>query len=437
MNKPIQFYMLISDKNNIDIKTALHEMKRIVGACSIGLPLDYEKWVLSYVHDQRRSVSYVSYPDSNYSMILYFESDKPEISQEAFQSLFENTRLPAEDVDPDTLSGLPELTQDTKEVYYKAFMPGFPSVYEKLLKEKGIAYDPQEIYAQSQKTLSILKPLFPTEVRLPLKLAKDIQFDVDGKFDVYGWIDPKTKPWNRLSVTLKYNKTTAYRGQHIFIDCTFRPDKKHEEKGCAFRIHIPGEIWQYADQEKLITAFRESCKEMDASFGCINCDEPRWRLEECPYVYLHADSDEEDFLDRIPGIFWAQWVNESLIKNTGSIQWVCENAPYELKKTYDTQSGKYLWMQSAGDIDSFTYEKKLLIRAFFEESLYALDMKNIFDTNKYDIQRWQQMTRTESKHLRDKLKSVPLTKEEIRELKLLSKKQTEEIRGDSSSDISH
>lgn len=60
MNKPIQFYMLISDVKNIDIKIALHAMKRICGACNIGLPLDYEEWVLTYVHDQNRSVSYTS-----------------------------------------------------------------------------------------------------------------------------------------------------------------------------------------------------------------------------------------------------------------------------------------------------------------------------------------------------------------------------------------
>lgn len=424
MNKAINFYAFISKENKIDTNTVLNEMQRIISACNIGMPLKEEEWILSYVNDNNSTVSYTSYPDSDYSMVRYFMNDKPEISQEAFQSLFENTRLPAEDVDPDTLSGLPELTKDTKEVYYKAFMPGFPSVYEKLLKEKGIEYDPQEIYAQSQKTLSILKPLFPTEVRLPLKLAKDIQFDVDGKFDVYGWIDPKTKPWNRLSVTLKYSKTTAYRGQHIFIDCTFRPDKKQEEKGCAFRLHIPGEIWQYADQEKLITAFRESCKEMDAAFACINCDEPRWRLSECPYVYLRDEKNEGDYtLDRVPGIFWAQWIKESLFKNTGNIQWVYENAPYEMKKVYDTASGKGLWMQSSGEIDSMSYEQKLLIRSFFKDSLYDLDMNTIFDANKYDVQRWQQMTRTESKHLRDQLKSVPLTKEELRMLKRLSEEK--------------
>lgn len=94
-----------------------------------------------------------------------------------------------------------------------------------------------------------------------------------------------------------------------------------------------------------------------------------------------------------------------------------------MKKVYDTASGKGLWMQSSGEIDSMSYEQKLLIRSFFKDSLYDLDMNTIFDANKYDVQRWQQMTRTESKHLRDQLKSVPLTKEELRMLKRLSEEK--------------
>ena len=103
------------------------------------------------------------------------------------------------------------------------------------------------------------------------------------------------------------------------------------------------------------------------------------------------------------------------------MQWVYENAPYEMKKTHDTANGKCLWMQSSGEVESLTYEKKLLLREFFKDSLYDLDMEKIYNANKFDVQRWRQMSRTEVRHLNEKLKGVPLTKEEIRELKKFSK----------------
>lgn len=414
--------MFIPKESGVNVRTAVDEMKKLCEASKIDQPLDYEEWILYYVNEQKNQVYYGSYMHLGYSEIRYFLSDNPKISQESFQSIFENTSFQAKEFNSKLLSELPDSEKKAIEECYKTFMPGFPSVFEQVLKEKKIQYDPEAIYEQAQKTLSVLKPLFPVQVSLPLKLSKDIQFDVDSRFDVHGWIDHQTEPWKRLSVKLKYKMNTEYRKQEVFIDCTFIPNERNEEKGCAFIIRIPDMLWQYMDREKMITAFQETCKEMNASFACINCDEPRWRLSECPYVYLHNDGQDKDSsLDRIPGFFWAQWINESIIKNTGSMQWVYENAPYEMKKIHDTANGKCLWMQSSGEVESLTYEKKLLLREFFKDSLYDLDMEKIYNANKFDVQRWRQMSRTEVRHLNEKLKGVPLTKEEIRELKKFSK----------------
>lgn len=251
--------------------------------------------------------------------------------------------------------------------------------------------------------------------------GRDIDFDVSQPFSCMGWIDNMHEPWRSLIVDATfYEDYHKYRRNLTMVSARFVPDDDDASKGCYIAFKMPEYLWEYVDKKQILEVFQKVCINTNAQYGCIDYSDALYTIGNCPILKCSHETETYFPDKRLPGLFWAQWIPEIMVKETGTLEWIAEHAPNEC--TLSEKKG-FLFMTKDGDIKEYSHSQRLLARDFFTKSLYPFDVDNIYRKNVCNVQYLHDMTRSETKETIDFLKRIPLTKEEIKRIKLLSERE--------------
>ena len=217
-----------------------------------------------------------------------------------------------------------------------------------------------------------------------------------------------------------YCRLFAAKCAEINATTTINPAQDHLLGGMVeneVTVHgtIDRIIWENIPQEQFLNYFKKACQNLKATYALI--EEHRWGVLytiAAGWFMRHAKEGElidlstVDAESRLPGIHWAQFITSSFVQQTGSLEYIRQNAPAEIME----KLGDGLWVQTTKELSECLPENRLELCRFFSGSLYPFDLKKEFDMR---VQRgWTEVSMDMlHKAPKDYLEYIPLEKDEI------------------------
>ncbi len=219
-----------------------------------------------------------------------------------------------------------------------------------------------------------------------------------------------------------YCRLFAAKCAEINAHTSINPAQDHHLFGGMVKneVTVYGEIdriiWENIPQEQFLNYFKEGCQNLKATYALI--DEDHWWgvIYTIASGWFMRHAKEGGFIDlstvdaesRLPGIHWAQFITSSFVQQTGSLEYIRQNAPAEIME----ELGDGLWVQTTKELTECLPERRLELRRFFSGSLYPFDLKKEFDIK---VQRGWTEESMDMLHKapKDYLEYIPLEKDEI------------------------
>lgn len=181
-------------------------------------------------------------------------------------------------------------------------------------------------------------------------------------------------------------------------------------------LRMTARLWQTIDQEAFIQCIKEMYFALNATYACIDEEVPLGGIHEGSFRFLANLSQDADLENRLPGIYWLQIVACDFVDKSGGIARVMKSAPCERVELIEEEQKRALLLKITSDIKNANRRKRLAMREYFKESLYAISL-NISRLDKlWNVGNWKHMSITQQNDILRRLRMMPLNDSEISEI---------------------
>lgn len=141
-------------------------------------------------------------------------------------------------------------------------------------------------------------------------------------------------------------------------------------------IDISKSIWDSINQEEFLQGIKIACCTLEATYACRDY-EAIVAKSICTggFRYFGVNSYRINPETRLPGIYWAQYVTQEMVKETGNLQEIENEARCEVKDILCKNKG--IWLQLTHDFWKTQREDRLALRKYSSRSLYMLSLHDI------------------------------------------------------------
>lgn len=172
-------------------------------------------------------------------------------------------------------------------------------------------------------------------------------------------------------------------------------------------IHVPKTIWEGLAPLRFIGIIKELCLKFHANYACMDDDRCPWNSGGHLFRMCSEEAGKNESR-LLPGVYWAQYVTEELVGNTGSIEQVIKEAPCETAEYLEGNQASGAWLQLTSDVWNVTKKQRYAWRNYFKDSL-----PRFMTTKLVEIQSlW---------FVRQVLRELPLSAEEKKEARAIER----------------
>lgn len=149
-------------------------------------------------------------------------------------------------------------------------------------------------------------------------------------------------------------------------------------------IQIPKAVWDRIKQEDFLKGVQHACYALEAAYACVDdVTIAAKTIYTGGFRYFGVNSHKIPPQTRLPGIYWAQYVTQEMVRETGTLQEIENEAPCEVKGMVGENQG--IWLQLTHDFLKTQREDRLALRKYFSESLYQLSLLDIAKSVRIDL----------------------------------------------------
>lgn len=136
---------------------------------------------------------------------------------------------------------------------------------------------------------------------------------------------------------------------------------------------IPEIVWRNIDPAAFADQICQIACALKATYACLDTAWlPITSLHTAPFRLLCENGQDIDPEDRLPGIYWGQYITPQMTAATASLDDIAVQAPCEARKIHAEGELRGVWLQLPSTPIQTPIESRHALRRYFERSLYAL-----------------------------------------------------------------
>jgi len=151
-------------------------------------------------------------------------------------------------------------------------------------------------------------------------------------------------------------------------------------------LMIPERLWRGMDPVVFSDLICKTACALNATYAYADVAWlPVTTLHFAYFRSLCENGKELDPEEKLPGIFWGQYVTQKMVEATATIDEIAAQAPCDVKKVYSGADQRGVWLQLSSNPNNASIESRQVLRRYFDRSLYTLSPKLVKERSQIKI----------------------------------------------------